>query len=58
LGCFFFFCCCCCCAWRLAGLCRDGNRRGVTVVEGDWLFGMAGGTVMCRNELREAPTPQ
>ena len=34
------------------------NRRGVTVVEGDWLFGMAGGTVMCRNELREAPTPQ
>ena len=34
------------------------RRRGVTVVEGDWLFGMAAGTVLCRNELRESPTPQ
>ena len=23
-----------------------------------WLFGVASGTVLCRNELRESPTPQ
>ena len=28
------------------------------MVDGDWLFGMAAGTVMCRNELRESPAPQ
>eukprot|EP00750_Incisomonas_marina_P000046 INCI1003.1.p1 GENE.INCI1003.1~~INCI1003.1.p1 ORF type:complete len:1203 (+),score=238.03 INCI1003.1:512-3610(+) len=39
------------------GTSRD-YMRGVTVVEGDWLFGMAGGTVLCRNELRESPAPQ
>ena len=36
----------------------DVCRRGVTVVDRDWLFSVAQGTMLCRNELRESPSPQ